>query len=54
MKVSNEEHNVISLERGENYEDYFKERIALLWFYGFEVDPFSAKSWKCFYPKITP
>lgn len=43
MKAANEEHNVISLERFENYEDNFKERIALLWFYGFDVDPFSAK-----------
>lgn len=53
MTAPNEEHNVISLQQVENYEDNFKERIALLWFYGFEVDPFSAKFWKYFYPNIT-
>lgn len=42
MKAANEEH-IISLEKAENYEDCFKERIALLWFCGFEMDPFSAK-----------
>lgn len=52
MKAANKEH-VISLEKAENYEDSFKERIALLWFYGFEGDPFSAKFGKYFYPNVT-
>lgn len=43
MKAANEEHNIISLEQGENDEDNFKESVALLRFYGFEVGPFSAK-----------
>lgn len=52
MKAANEEH-IISLEKAENYEDRFKERIALLWFCGFEVGPFSEKFWKYFYWNAT-
>lgn len=48
MKAATEVQNTISLEQVEKYINHFKERIAPLWFYGFEMDPFSAKFYTIF------
>jgi len=43
MKAATELQNIISVEQAEKCRNHFEEWITLLWFYGFEMDPFSAK-----------